>query len=412
LWTVDPANPPRLFENLTFAWVFELESGSSDQYSSTVLYADPRTAWQTDFDTAQLVQLAIPGGRFTPSTLAEPIERVRALIRANTDAAANVETNTLRIVSFDAILPADPCRADGTLLAPQSGQAVPCDASAIAEVYVANDYQLIQTDAGGYNQVQDAVAGQLFDALYSALWADDEIPDWFRYGLRRFYAPGVNGAELDTARRYLRTNRAISDLTITPDVALLPMWQAQSYSTVLYMAEQLGVPGLFALARDLATGDSLPTLYESATGQSLASITPAWSNWVFTQAAQNAHQYTPYLPPTRTPTLTLTRTPTITRTPSPTLTLTLTPSVTGVLSSTPSDTPTITPTFTLSVTPRPAGSLNTPTPAPVMIVPPPSEVVSQDPTLLTVDPLPFLAVLVVIGVIGIAAILWLTRPKK
>jgi hypothetical protein len=150
------------------------------------------------------------------------------------------------------------------------------------------------------------------------------------------------------------------------------VWRAQSYGMVLYIASQIGVPELFDLAGDLGAAETFEAAYQSAVGRPLTTLLVELERWIFTDNAATAFIYTPYLASTPTPTSTSSHTPfPATSTPLPTETLppTATVTVTGVLSSTPLPTRTLTPTelpSTPSVTPRPAGSLNTATPAPVV----------------------------------------------
>jgi hypothetical protein len=175
--------------------------------------------------------------------------------------------------------------------------------------------------------------------------------------------------EYETARAASRAGGALRNMESVPQESTRRnQWSAQSYGMVLYMAEQLGVDGLFNLASSLSADNALAEAYAEATDSTLSGLISAWSSWLFTPQAVSAYGYSPYLPTTATPTVTMTFTPTITPTFTPSLTPTITPSVTGILSPTPRPPTIVPPTPTPSLTSRPAGSvpnpITTPTAAP------------------------------------------------
>lgn len=397
LWTVDPANPPDLFRDLTFTWSFTQTGGTTEVVRSTVTYADPRTNWVLDQNPEGPVKFAIPEGRFNPASLRAPVQMGYDLLNANTGQSAQ-----LAVITFDNRLPINPCDSANKTLAPLSQQPVPCNPRRIEQVYTSNGYVPLQTGFGSFAEAQDGIIRLLFDTMYTNLWAEVQIPAWFRYGLREFYTQRLKLDLLAISQDSVRVNRAITDMSSVPQDNRLAAWQAQSYGMVLYIAEQIGVQPLFDLARDLANGGNLADLYQNKTRMPLSSLIPAWSNWIYTAAAESAYQYNPYLPITPTPVPSLTRTPTLTLTPTPTLTLTPSPTVTGVLSPTPSDTPTATLIPTLTVTPRPAGSLIIATAEPQTAQ---SAVIDGRTALI-------LAGLVLVGVILIGGVLYFTRPKR
>jgi hypothetical protein len=141
---------------------------------------------------------------------------------------------------------------------------------------------------------------------------------------------------------------------------------------VLYLADRIGVQGLFDLA--LVDAEDFATAYERAIDTPLTAFIPAWSQWIFSRSAESLYGITPYQPPTAlpSPTETPSATPTPTSTPTPTFTPSLTASLTprGVrtytppLTVTPSQTP---PPPPPTVTPRPPGSLQALTPTPTAL---------------------------------------------
>lgn len=398
LWNVNPNNPPSLFQDITITWSFQLTNGQQEEFVLTTIYADPRVEWRVDENPEGNVRLALPAGRFAPMALREPLAQVYDLMSENTDQQASVG-----VVVFDQTVPIDPCLQDAEGNSVIAEAQIPCDLDDLNAIYEANGYAPVQVTNASFTEVQDAVTQSLFEALYTPLWQGRNVPEWFRYGLAQFYKPREKFDLLEKSRQSVRLNRATADMSIVPqDADRLSIWQAQSYGMVQYMAEQIGVRALFELAREVSTEQSIEALYEAAAEQSFDALIPAWGNWIFTDSAELAYQYTPYLPTTLTPAPSPTRTPTLTPSLSPTITPTFTLTVTVGITPTafPTDLPTNTPTPT--VTPRSLSSLFTPTPAP--IVTPTS---GGDNTPIIVG-----GGLIAIGVVGLIAVLLFARPRK
>ncbi len=371
LWEVAPDSPPDLFEDVTVTWRFNLTDGTDVELPFELTYADSRVRWNTVELVPDRVLLQVPAGRYSSADLLNSLSPVIDLLAENTG-----QTPQLQAVIFDPRLTLDPCttNADGDSVAvvQQSDTEVPCEADAIRELYINAGYSFLELPSADLTTTLTAVTSDLFRQSYEPLWDDagDDIPAWFRAGLERYYWPIAKIDQLTISQQALRSGGVIRDMSLEPSAASREIWLAQSYGMVLYIAEQVGVDGLFELAERVSDGEDFETAYEDVTDGALSGLIPAWSNWALTRPAQNAYTFYPYLPPTPTATATYTRTPTATATPTITLTPSLTPSVTGELSPTPSDTPppsrtpTDTPTATLTVTPRSMESLFTPTPVP------------------------------------------------
>ncbi len=367
VWPIPLDNPPRLYELMTVRWDFIRTDGTIDSLAVSLRFEDTRALWLTD--STENVRLASPD-RLNPSSIRADVERMYSLMQARSG-----QSGQIGLALYDSGLPADPCARDASGAPVVQAQGIvrsvtlPCDADKARTLHAASGYAIVQVDYLTYSSALEAVSRALVDRLYAPLWGEADVPAWFRYGLGVFYAPTDKSAYLDEARRATRTGGLVLTYDQVPtDPLKRATWQAQSYGMVLYMAEQIGVDGLFELAASLGTR-SLEAAYQRAANAPLAGVFPAWRDWIFSQAARTAYTFTPYLDVTPTPTATLSPTPfpsTLTPTPTPTLTASVTPTVTGVLSPTPrpSDIPSATPTPTF--TPRAVGSftLTPETPAP------------------------------------------------
>lgn len=381
IWDITPNDPPRVFEDVELIWTFVQRDGSQVTFIHTVYYADPRVDWEVIFPSDGQIELAFPSGRASANTLTLGLEASYTLLQTST--GQTDFSPIVRLVVYDGVLPANPCQTNASGESTSFGTDViielPCDPDAVTEnIYAPSGFSMVQLSPSGSDTLQTASIGTLFDAFYDPLWADagTAVPTWFREGLKKFYLPGIKAIDYEISRAAARAGGALRRMEAVPeDEAGRTQWSAQSYGMVLYMAEQLGLDGLFELARSLGAENTLADAYEAATERPISGLISAWSAWLFTTPAQTAYDYSPYLPTTSTPSRTPTHTPTITRTPTPTSTPTITPTITGVLSSTPRPPTAIPPSVTPSLTSRPAGSQ----PIPIVTVTPEATAETVDP---------------------------------
>ncbi len=370
-WSIPQQNPPRLFEDLTITWRFIDNSGSIGSYSVTLPFSDTRTDWTVE--SVGPLTLAVPEGRLSPALVSARLTEMVDLLRR--EAGAFLVPN---IAVYDSLIPADPCTRDAqgrSVITASDGvdASLFCSARNLERLYASAGYSVVQLANITPDSLTRAAAELFVESAYGARWAAADVPDWFQVGLAAFVAPTDKRARLDQARSAARVGGLFNDMQPVPDVesAAYSLWSAQSYGLVLFIAEQVGVDGLFALARDLSAEQDLAAAYRARSGgESLAALIPAWQSWLFSVQAETAYQYNPYLATTPTPTATLSATPfPATPTPTPTVTLTpsVTPTVTGVLSPTPRPPGTPTLTLTPSITPRPPTAFVPPTAPPTPI---------------------------------------------
>lgn len=361
IWDIPRSTPPQLFGDVTIQWRVVSNQNEIAQIEDTFVFADQRVEWVRDEDSQ--LSFTAPVGGSNLSRLRRDLAPVYDLLSANVG-----RVQSFNLLLYTEGLSPDACirNDEGDLVAvgPVSGVAVACDPTMADTLFDASGFHMI--DLNGENNPQEAIAAYLTDSFYTATWGDRPVPAWFRVGLQQFYSPSPKSSLLPLILTAARNERlfTLPELTSRPDDEV-DVWRAQSYGLVLYIADQIGVPELFDLANEIGTAETFEASYQAAVGKSLNTLLIDWERWIFTGDAATAFVYTPYLASTPTPTATPSQTP-FPATTTPTLTLTptatVTTTVTGVLSPTRLPTRTLTP----SVTPRPAGSLNTPTPAPVV----------------------------------------------
>lgn len=361
-------------ESVIFEWRAVDDAGETASVRDVLIVRDERVAWLTDDDPQNRLDLTVAASGPSLTAIRQSVLLPYNLMSSNRQVSPR-----FNVLLYGADLDPSGCEmiqdeetgADVlAAVSPVSGAWLPCQPGRASALVAASGYDLVQSDGTLVNGAQAALVRLMIERFYESLWNSSRMPAWFAEGLTLFYQPATKAPLLLAVRDAARVNglQSLSALaTAQPDDRL---WQAQSYALVLYMADQLGVRGLFDLANALEGADSFEAAYETVTGQALDALLPNLRLWVFTERAADAFNYTPYLAETPTPTPSPSRTPvppTPTPTASATSTPTVTPTVTGVMSLTPTSTPTLTRTSTprpATVTPRPAGSLFTPTPPP------------------------------------------------
>ncbi|MGQ9887842.1 MAG: hypothetical protein ACUVSX_05060 [Aggregatilineales bacterium] len=365
-WAFPADLSPPLGSEIVYEWRVLASNGDQARARDRAVFTDARLNWIRSDDALGQIHLTVAENT-SAEALRAALRPVYALLAEQTNISP-----TFDIIVYPPAVPADGCAVTAQGLravAPLSGAALPCDQLRAEAVFRASGQDAVQARAGAGGATAAAV--ELFvDRFYKQLWQGGDVPQWFRVGLAEFLTPGVKGRYLGPLQRAARTG----GLGAQPDAAVGAgsggLWREQSYAAVLYLADQLGLPGLFELARSAGADTPFAEAFARAMGQPLDALWPAVRRWVLTPEGERAFAYVPYLGDTPTPAASATPTPTRTPTATHTATLTLTPSVTGTLTATYTATraPTRTPTpGPPTVTPRPPGSLNTPTvtPAPV-----------------------------------------------
>ncbi len=386
-WQIPPDDPLPLFTEVAYGWRIVTQQDVVGEVHDTFTFSDDRVTWIQDEDPDGKINLTVPADSVDPVLLRNQIRDVYDLLVENL--GHQPSQLPLNIILYPKTLPVSPCVENGAgqliIISPEDNVEIPCRPNMPEAIFRANNLELLVSDQTIIGTDDEAALTEfLFDLFYKPLWQDKAVPEWFRVGLAQVYLPTMKFELAPDVRLAARNNRLFSlkemttGLSVTQDdPVLLTLWRAQSYGMVVYLAEQLGVPGLFQLAQDIAEMESFDAAYQEAMGQTVAALLPVWENWIFRDSTVAAFGFSPYQVDTPTPPPTRTHTPfppTITSTPTATVTDTPTATVTGFLSATPLPSRTSVPTSkppTPSITPRPPGSSIdhvTPTELPVSAV--------------------------------------------
>lgn len=361
VWQIPPGVVPALFAEFSYEWRVVTTTDVVLEFGDTLVYSDPRVAWLVDEDPAGRISLVLPQDGPRPAAVRAALADVYELMADNTG-----RNPAFNLMLYPAgITPGCEQDANGQpaffyTTAFFEVETLPCSPSLAESVYIRSGVRPVPFST--QDELQATVVGLMVETFYRPLWDDAAVPEWFVQGLAQFYLPGPQGDALSVLRQAARSGRLFSSgsmAALPEDAALLPLWRDQSAGMVLYIADLIGVPGLFALANNIGAAGSFAAAYQQATGQPLNVLLPAWESWLFRRTTEGVFAYSVYFVDTPVPTLTPSITPTRTPTEEPT--------ATEFLSPTPRPSATPRPP-TATVTPLPAGSfqftLATPTPAP------------------------------------------------
>jgi hypothetical protein len=355
-WLLTATNAPRLFEQIEYRWAVTTVDGEVGSAQGSFQFTDQRVLWEQRTDEGRRIDLALRRG-FNANRLGQSLDVIYDALSANTGQRPQAS-----LLLYDNAFPPPACveNDDGewVAIAQSDGAEFPCAEPQLAQVIIAESgYEVLQSRAYTIPDIQDVVTPYLFQRFYAPLWEGRGVPEWFAYGLMSLYALTPNadlyGAALAAARGGALL--PLSQMAVVDD-SDPDLWQAQAYGMVLYMANEIGLPGLFALARSLEI-EAFADAYRASMGAPLSGLIPVLRDWLFTPAAEAAFRVSIYAQATLTPSPTLTFTPfPPTRTPRPLPSVTPTPTITLTRTPRPSATP------TPSLTPRPPRSLDTPVP--------------------------------------------------
>lgn len=350
-----------LLAPVAYEWEIVITSGERASVPDAFAFNDPDTPWQRDDDPEGVLNLLYPAQQISPLPLRLRLRQALDLLARNTNADA---APVVSLALMPAANPLHACASDAV---------IPCDPRIPQRLLADIGFTPLAVSAREGIGLQQELMNYFIQQFYGPLWADRPPPDWFRMGLETLYTPSDHSGLLEQVRSAARINR-LYGLDDAPafDAPDRPLWEAQAYTMLLYVARRAGMDAVFELAQ---TGDADETFAESYAriiGQPLTALLPGWRNWIYSGVAERDARLLLYDGPTPVPSPTASVTP-FPASPTPTATdtptITPTPTVTGVLTATPL--PTLTPTLSPTprpptLTPRPAALAATPTltPAP------------------------------------------------
>ncbi|GAB4571093.1 MAG: hypothetical protein Kow0077_06830 [Anaerolineae bacterium] len=368
-WPIVSELSPPLFTDVAFRWVIQYADGSTDEPEGVVSFQPPGEQWRAVGEPPLVLYVADSTVNLTATRAA--VLPVLERLQADTG---------LEFVFKWAIFPRDFAFCEVTSDGEEGGEpfvrsrANPdlqysCDEALAEELLARDGYAILRRSRPGLLALQDDLSDALFEAFYTAFWQDQEVPIWFRDGLRILYRVNPDPLRL----RQVQEAARVGDLYAGNDLLRgrresdrFDLWSSQTYSQVLYLADAYGADAPFELARAIPEM-GFDAAFEEITGLSVDLFLTRWERWLFADSAENAFRWTIYVASTPVPTDTLTLSPTGV---APTATETAT-TVVATGTATPTATPTANravvtalPTFTPTPdvsqptnTPRPPGSL-------------------------------------------------------
>jgi hypothetical protein len=385
VWRIDPSQAPRLFSYINMDWTVSLRENVTATVLSGFVFQDVRplqlrgkiAAWRSSGADGSALQLYSHNELLSLGTISAQVLRV--LDKATRQTGLRAQYKFI-IYDPDMRFCDGALGPDGLYLQAQTTTAFyPCRVEDAIAIYVAQGYQVIERATPRLDLLQRQIEDFILRDLHRRLWRVAQPPAWFREGLFQLYQPSGQARALSLAREASRANALLPLAALErdlDDLSQIEMWRAQSYLMVAYLASRYGAEMPFDLAASLSDVYSFDAALAALLNTDAATLYNDWAQWLFTDAAEAAVNWTPYLGVT--PTHTVTPLPTGSRTPTkviPTLTPRPTFTAPPILSFTP-----VPPTATNTA--RPAGSLRSPTPRPTPAPDGPLTTLGRSPLLL------------------------------
>lgn len=361
-WDILKDNPPPLFSRVRYTWDIVTANGLSYAVTDDVDFVDQRVNWVQANDLQSQVNVFHAFNQLDADDVRNGIRATYNVLFAN---AEDRPIYTLLVYPETVSIGCNVNEDDEPIIRIQGVEdfeEIACDMSLVNRIYTQGEYIVFnQTSVA---DLQQTIIDLLTKDYYLQQWDNTTVSDWFLFGLQQFYTPRTKLSALNLTQQKSRSDDLLTmnDLENSPtDDETRLLWDAQSIGMVLYLADTIGVQGLFEFADSIGDYDTFAEAYEDHVSQSLDLLILSWNDWMFRPSSRQDYNYNPYLPATSTPTATatLTNTPTATLTPSktPNVTRTARPSITPI-----PPTPSITPLPAQSFSVQPTDAPPTPIP--------------------------------------------------
>lgn len=351
-WEIPASNPVPFLSDIRYTFDVVTTRGEVAEVPGIRAYRDPDIDWIRAEDAEEVISFIYPDGIINPVPLRLALYDVYRALEDHT----GVEGPHYRFALYNDSATYDNC-VDGVVKG-ETRTDLACNPAIINQSLREAGFTRLEALADTGLGLQQQLVRLMVADFYDTIW--DDAPEWLQIGLTYLHFPGPKTYIMDLLRGVGR-NRTLFTLEgmhtpPDPDSPDYPIWEAQSYAMVLYIAHERGIPAVLELAEDFDSYDDVEA------------IIPQLNQWLYSDVAATEFGISLYQPatPIPSPTRTVTpfppsATPTSTFTPTPTPT----PTVTGFLTFTPlpTTTPSITPTERPpSVTPLPPGWRPSPTP--------------------------------------------------
>lgn len=356
----------RLFQALDYTFTVDIEGLEEPLIQSDQIIVEHQAAGRwLGANTADL-HLHWNGERFAGDSYLQDLQPVMNLLK--------IQTGYDKPVGFVVYDPNKPlCEQvtleDGTLMEASlaGGLVFTCNREALQRLYANDEIVFTEIDSPQPQLIVNTLTETLVNTVYQPRWGNAEIPSWFQAGLGWFYAYNGQSNMLPIVQRASQQDQLLSLPQLTTSENRNPLWEAQAYLLVLYLAETYGATAPFDIALAMNRRVDFTEALQTVTEDSIERIYAAWTIWINSPRAAEVIFWNPYQATTPTPTPSFTPTdipPSPTTRPSPTISPTpsriplYVPSVELATRALPTFRPTV------SVTPLPPGYFDTPTAAP------------------------------------------------
>lgn len=303
-WQLQEAPQPIPFETVNYKWTIRTNDGVQSEVTNNFTFADTNHgSWREGGDSP--LKLYWQGEHLDADPAWREVMPVYNLLSEHTGLSPQ-----LAYAIYDPGVPLcqearDPATGQqvSQLVSVDNGDTFPCSIDDFKNIYAAAGITLVQRTTIGFTEFKDTLIEQMVRDFYGALWGSTAVPAWFETGLARLYRTHAGYNELQMVRAAARTDAL---LTFDDLSAPLPpnslerdqvLWNAESYLLVLYLADQVGEDTPIQLAMGIAENEGgFEGAWQTLMQANLDSLWNEWNRWLFSEEADEAVLWTPYLP--------------------------------------------------------------------------------------------------------------------
>jgi hypothetical protein len=279
-------NAPRPFERLDYEWRLNSVRGT-DNLERWLLFQPDDVEWQ--HTPADALRMYWHDDNLAANILREELQPAIDQIASHTGTSPSLDF-AIYSPDFEICVPDE--EDESTLVYPGHPQ-YSCSLDDLRDYYGNHGIAFIQPPDSGFDTLQNEMIEVMVIQAYAPGWVGRGVPVWFAEGLAQLYRQNINVGAVEIAR-----SAEAQDMLLPPSRLenLLPddadafdqrLWDAQSYTLLLYLADTFGEDAPIDLATAFPEAESFDVALQNITGMTLAENFRLWRQWLRSDEADN-----------------------------------------------------------------------------------------------------------------------------
>jgi hypothetical protein len=279
-------NAPRPFERLDYEWRLTSVRGT-DNLERWLLFQPDDVEWQ--HTPADALRMYWHDDNLAANILREELQPAIDQIASDTETSPSLDF-AIYSPGFEICVPEED--DESTLVYPGRPQ-YSCSLDDLRDYYGNHGIAFIQPPDSGFDTLQNEMIEVMVIQAYAPGWVGRGVPVWFAEGLAQLYRQNINVGAVEIAR-----SAEAQDMLLPPSRLenLLPedadafdqrLWDAQSYTLVLYLADTFGEDAPIDLATAFPETESFDAALQNITGMTFAENFRLWRQWLRSDEADN-----------------------------------------------------------------------------------------------------------------------------